>query len=86
MKTIAVILLIVLVVGIGQILYLRKAHSTFENYYTFRGCQKLIQKTDTYGTCRLMSGQVIKIILYDGKWYLDGDLPWACVGKLCFGI
>jgi uncharacterized protein YxeA len=86
MKTIAVILLIVLVVGIGQILYLRKAHSTFENYYTFRGCQELIQKTDTYGTCRLMSGQVIKIILYDGKWYLDGDLPWACVGKLCFGI
>ena len=81
-----IVILFILVFGINQWLYLRKAHSTFENYYAFRGCQSLIQKTDTYGICKLPSGQNIKIVLYNGKWYLDGDLPWACVGSICFGL
>ena len=61
--------------------YLRKAHSTFENYYAFRGCVELIEKTDTYGICKISSGQIIKLVKHNDKWYLDGDLP---CGFLCF--
>jgi hypothetical protein len=67
--------------GICQYLYLQKAHSTFENYYAFRGCTELIQKTDDYGICKTKDGQTIKIVKYQGKWYLDSDLP---CGFLCF--
>lgn len=67
--------------GINQAIYLQKAHSTFENYYAFRGCTTLIKKTETYGVCRTESGQTIKIVKFQGKWYLDGDLP---CGFLCF--
>ncbi len=66
--------------------YLRLAHSSFENYFAFRGCSELVEKTDTYGTCKTGSGQMQKIVLYRGRWYLDGDLPWACLGKVCFGM
>ena len=73
---IAVVLLILLVLGVNQILFLNKAHSTFENYYAFRGCVQLIEKTDTYGICRLASGQTIRLVKFNNKWYLDGDLPY----------
>ena len=61
--------------------YLAKAHSTFENYYAFRGCVQLLVRTDNYGVCRLASGQTIKIVKFHDQWYLDGDLP---CGFLCF--
>ncbi len=64
-----------LIVFFAEVFYLKKAHSSFENYYAFRGCVNLIQKTDSYGICRLASGQEIKIVEYNGAWYLDGDLP-----------
>lgn len=51
------------------------AHTTFERYYAFRGCVRLVDKTDTYGDCVVGSGQTIKIVLIDGSWYLDGDGP-----------
>jgi hypothetical protein len=51
------------------------AHTTFERYYAFRGCVQLIDRTDTYAGCRLADGQTIKLVLIDGKWYLDGDGP-----------
>lgn len=92
MKKIIIISLVfvavlILAVFIKQWFYLRNAHSTFENYYAFRGCEKLLKKTDTYGICKTSSGNTIKIVKYQNKWYLDGDLPWACVGnKICFGI
>jgi len=63
--------------------FLRRAHSSFENYYAFRGCKQLLQKTDTYGVCKTDTGETIKIVLYNGKWYLDGDLP-TCYFNLCF--
>ncbi len=72
---------IALCFGIYWTLYLQKAHSTFENYYAFRGCTQLLSKTDLYGICKTNSGQVIKIVRFQGKWYLDGDLP---CGFLCF--
>jgi hypothetical protein len=61
---------------------LNKAHSTFENYYAFRGCTQLLEKTSSYGVCTTKSGQTIKIVLYKNKWYLDGDLPTGIWGHL----
>jgi hypothetical protein len=69
------VIFLVLGFGIYQIRELRIAHSTFENYYAFRGCVQLIDRTDTYGDCKLASGQAIKIVLINGRWYLDGDGP-----------
>lgn len=54
---------------------LRKAHNTFENYYAFRRCIQLVEKTDTYGICKTSSGEIIKIVEIQNKWYLDGDGP-----------
>ena len=82
--SLAVVIIIILVVS--QVLYLRKAHSTFENYYAFRGCTQLVEKSGDYGICKIASGQDIKIVKYNNNWYLDGDLPWACLGQVCFGI
>lgn len=71
----AILGVILLVLVIWQIFYLKWAHSTFENYYKFRGCQKLIDKTDTEATCKLANGQTIKLVKFQGRWFLDGDLP-----------
>ena len=84
-KTIVIVVLLagilIGIFGIYQVLYLRKAHSTFENYYVFRGCRQLLERSEDYGICKISSGQTIKIVKYQGKWYLDGDLP---CGFLCF--
>ncbi len=75
---IGVVIFVVVAAGalaIDQYFVLQKAHSTFDNYYAFRGCTQLIEKTDTYGTCKLSDGTTIKIVLINGKWYLDGDGP-----------
>ncbi|MDE2019273.1 MAG: hypothetical protein KGJ13_02910 [Patescibacteria group bacterium] len=81
----SIVIVLLLVLGISQFLLLRKAHSSFENYYDFRGCRELLQKADTYGVCRTDSGKIIKIVEFNGAWYLDGDLP-TCFGGFCFGI
>lgn len=78
---IILVAMLVIILGVNQVFFLRKAHSTFENYYVFRGCKELIKKTQDYGLCKLSSGQTIKIVRYRGGWYLDGDLP---CGFLCF--
>ena len=78
----AIILIVAIIIfGIYQVQTLNKAHSTFENYYAFRGCSELIDKTDVSGVCQLDSGKTIKIVKFNDKWYLDGDLP---CGFLCF--
>lgn len=78
-----IIILALILLGLFtyQVLYLQKAHSTFENYYKFRGCTELIAKTDTYGLCKTKSGETIKIVKFNDRWFLDGDLP---CGFLCF--
>ena len=73
-----ILLIIILSLGIYWIITLRTAHSTFDNYYNFRGCEQLINKTNDYGFCKTYSGQTIKIVKYNNKWYLDGDLPVSC--------
>jgi hypothetical protein len=76
------ILLVLTALGIVAIGFLghaiyttNQAHTSFERYYAFRDCVQLVDKTDTYGDCRLSGGQIIKMVLFNGKWYLDGDLP-----------
>ena len=89
-KTLIVVLIggvvLVAIFALNQYFVLKKAHSTFENYYAFRGCIKLLEKKTDYGICKIGSGKTIKIVRYNNKWYLDGDLPWACIGTMCFGI
>ncbi len=80
MKKIILIVASLLIIGAGAFgMYqnhrLNLAHSTYENYYAFRGCVKQLDKTDSYGTCQLADGLTIKIVAFKGKWYLDGDLP-----------
>ena len=75
---IAVIVLVVMMAAafaIDQYFVLQKAHSTFDNYYAFRGCTQLLSKTDTSGICTTSSGQTITIVEINGKWYLQGDGP-----------
>ena len=73
--------IIIFAAGVDWVLILKKAHSSFENYYAFRGCTELVSKTADAGYCKTASGQTIKIVKFQGKWYLDGDLP---CGFLCF--
>ena len=61
--------------AINQFFVLQKAHSTFENYYAFRGCTQLLEKGGDYGICKTSNGQTIKIVRINNKWYLDGDGP-----------
>ena len=67
----------VLVVAFGLFMYfyLKKAHSSFYDYYAYRGCEQLVKKAEDYGICKIKSGQAIKIVKFKDKWYLDGDLP-----------
>lgn len=80
----ALCIIVVILIGLGayQIRALQRAHSTFTNYYSFRGCVQLVEKTPTYGICKTGSGQTIKIVLYHDKWYLNGDLPTGLWGHL----
>ena len=84
-KNLIVVLVLIVVVtiifSVNQIMMLQKAHSTFDNYYNFRGCIKLISKTSDYGICQISSEQIIKIVKFDNRWFLDRDLP---CGFLCF--
>ena len=72
---VSIILFISFILSFFWINKLRVAHSTFQNYYNFRGCVSLIEKTDTYGICKLASGKIIKLVKFQDKWYLNGDLP-----------
>lgn len=58
-----------------QVYTTRLAHTSFERYYAFRGCVRLIDRADTYGDCEITNGQHIKLVLIAGEWYLDGDGP-----------
>lgn len=73
----------VFVFAINQFFVLRKAHSTFENYYAFRGCVELVSQTDADAICKLASGQTIKLVKFQNKWYLDKDLP-MCLFGVCW--
>ena len=77
-----IVIAAVVIFGVYQIHTLKVAHSSFENYYNFRGCSQLLVKTDTYGICRLSSGQVIRLVEFQNKWYLNGDLPYPGINFL----
>lgn len=71
---IALVVLSAIFVGY-QMYVVYKAHLTFENYAAFRGCQSTPNKTATSSDCTLKSGQTIKLVEIDGKWFLEGDGP-----------
>lgn len=75
LTVVCAILLILLGVAIHEGRRVDIAHSTFENYYSFRGCVQLIHRTDSMGNCKTTDGQTLKIVRFQNKWYLDGDLP-----------
>ena len=82
----AVIGVVVLVFGAlvaNQVALVTKAHSSLENYSAFRGCVQRLETTESYATCKLASGAIIKMVNVNGKWYLDGDLP-VCYFKFCW--
>lgn len=70
-----VLIVVLFIFGFYWLNTLRVAHSSFDNYYKFRGCVELINKTGDYGYCRIASGGTIKIVKYENRWFLDGDLP-----------
>ena len=72
---IGVVVLVLVALAVDQFFILQKAHSTFDNYYAFRGCTQLLSKTDTSGVCKTASGATITIVEIDGRWYLQGDGP-----------
>jgi len=75
LAAVTVVVAIVINVFIGQLFTLQNAHSSYENYYKFRGCTESVSRSDTSGLCNLPSGETIKIVESHNKWYLDGDLP-----------
>lgn len=50
------------------------AHDTFVGYCHWRGLQ-VINQSSGFGYCGDNSGNTYKIIQYNGRWYLGGDLP-----------
>jgi hypothetical protein len=72
---VGILVLALIAFAFDQFFRLQKAHSTFDNYYAFRGCVQLLSRTDTSGICKTASGDTITIVLINGKWYLQGDGP-----------
>ena len=77
-----IIFIFISVLLIEQFITLRSVHSSFANYYAFRGCRRLVKKTASYGICSLSNGKTIKIVKVQNKWYLNHDLP-ACWFGIC---
>lgn len=75
MAAIMVFIAVIINIGITQLFIVQSAHDSFDNYYKFRGCSELISKSTDSATCRLSSGTTIKLVKFQDKWYLDGDLP-----------
>lgn len=71
---------ILAVIAAWQIATLRIAHSSFDNYAAFRGCETVTSRTGSMGTCTTNAGQSITIVKYDGRWFLKGDLPVCMIG------
>jgi hypothetical protein len=81
-----ILILLILLILIGsfvayQMITTIKAHETFEGYCKWRGLA-VESKGSDFGYCKnLSTGKVDKIVLFEGRWYLNGDLP---CGFLCF--
>ncbi len=78
----AAVMVVIILFVVYRVIDLRKAHSTFENYYEFRGCTQLLEKKADYGICKTSDGKIIKIIKYHDRWYLNDDLP-ICIFHIC---
>lgn len=64
-----------------EIITTYKAHETFDGYCRWRGLT-VENRTSGFGYCKNPhTEKEYKIVLFKGRWYLDGDLP---CGFLCF--
>ncbi len=77
---------VIAVLVVWQLIILQKAHSSFADYAAFRGCVAITSRSDASGTCTLANGETITIVKSDGRWFLEGDLPWGCLGDFCYGL
>jgi hypothetical protein len=73
---IAGISLVILASGLYELHTLNVAHSSFENYYAFRGCVQLLEKNENYAICKLPSEETIKLVKVGTDWFLDGNFGW----------
>ena len=65
---------------IYEIITTYNAHKTFEGYCKWRGLA-VESKSANFGFCKNFNiDKEYKIVLFENKWYLDGDLP---CGFLC---
>ncbi len=80
---VALTALVLAAVFTWQVVTLRHAHSSFENYAAFRGCDAITNRTTTSGTCTLADGTSITLVQFRDRWYLQGDLP-TCWSGFCF--
>ncbi len=80
------LILLILIIFLGAFLAYKgfptyHAHDTFDGYCKWRGLVVESKESD-YGMCKnIITGKKYKIVLYQGRWFLDGDLP---CGFLCF--
>jgi hypothetical protein len=74
--SVSILLIAAILLGLYQVQLLRTAHSSFDNYYKFRGCTELVERAETYARCKLPSGEIIKLVNVGDRWFLDGDLGW----------
>jgi hypothetical protein len=64
-----------------QMITTYRAHDTFEGYCAWRGLV-VESKEQEFGYCKNPSDNTrFKIVLFKGRWFLDGDLP---CGFLCW--
>lgn len=82
-KNLLPVSIIIVIFGIfiaDKIITTYKAHETFEGYCKWRGLE-VENKATNYGYCKdSATGKEYKMVLFKGRWYLDGDLP---CGFLC---
>lgn len=66
---------VVLVLWVRWLIVMDQAHNTFDGYYSFSGCIKLLEKTPTFGRCNLKDDKTIMIVKHQNKWYLSTEVP-----------
>jgi uncharacterized membrane protein YqiK len=83
-RTIAIIVASILFVAfviflIYQVTTTYRAHETFEGYCKWRGLE-VVSKTSNYGYCSDNAGNVYKMVMVRGRWFINGDIsqgfPW----------
>lgn len=81
-RILAVLIVLFVALAVWQFFVLRAAHRSFADYAAFRGCTTVTGRSASSGTCTIADGRSITIVKFDGRWYLQGDLPF-CWNGIC---